>query len=109
MKRDMTRSEYASRPRRESLAKRLGRVARLIAARDGHACVYCAATAASSGSALHLDHLTPRSAGGLDVATNLVVACRSCNCARQALPLATWCRSIGLTSTAVRAQARRAL
>ena len=69
---DVTRTEYASRPRRESLAKRLGRTARQIHARDGH-------------------------------------ACRSCNAHRQATPLATWCRSIGLDSRAIRAQARRVL
>lgn len=32
---------HNARPNRESLSKRLGKVARLIAARDGHACVYC--------------------------------------------------------------------
>ena len=104
-----SRIEYAARPNRESLSKRLGKMARRIAARDNHECVYCAATAASSGSHLHLDHLTPRSRGGADVASNLVLACRSCNSSRQATFLPTWCRTIGTTSAAVRAQARRAL
>lgn len=100
---------HNSRPNRESLSKRLGRVARQIKARDGHACVYCRATAESSGAHLHLDHLTPKDFGGRDVASNLVLACRSCNSARQNKSLAVWCRSIGLDSRRVRAQARRAL
>lgn len=109
----MASATHNSRPNRESLSKRLGRVARQIAARDGHACVYCGATAASSGSHLHLDHLTPRSAGGADVATNLVLACRSCNSRRQDLPLATWALvaapKLSFTARSIRAQARRAL
>jgi 5-methylcytosine-specific restriction endonuclease McrA len=84
-------------------------VARSIASRDGNACVYCAATAASSGAHLHLDHLTPRSRGGEDLASNLVLACRGCNSARKALPLATWCRRLGVCPRAVRRQAQRAL
>ena len=100
---------HNARPGRESLSKRLGRVARQIKARDGHACVYCGATEQSSGAHLHLDHLTPRNAGGRDVASNLVLACRSCNSARQDMPLAAWCRVRGLDSRAIRAQARRAL
>lgn len=104
-----TRAEHAARPNRESLSKRLGRVARQIKARDSHRCVYCGATAETSGAHLHLDHLTPRAAGGEDVATNLVLACRSCNSARHDMQLAVWCRSIGVDARAIRAQARRAL
>lgn len=100
---------HNSRPGRESLSKRLGRVARQIKARDGGACVYCGATAETSGAHLHLDHLTPRVAGGADVASNLVLACRGCNSARQDMPLAAWCRSQGIDARAVRGQARRAL
>jgi 5-methylcytosine-specific restriction endonuclease McrA len=104
-----TRAGWAARPNRESLSKRLGRIARQIKARDGNRCVYCKATESSSGAHLHLDHLTPRVAGGADVATNLVVACRACNSARHDMPLAAWCKSRGLKSTTIRAQARRAL
>jgi 5-methylcytosine-specific restriction endonuclease McrA len=104
---------HNSRPGRESLSKRLGRVAKQIAARDGNACVYCGATAASSGAHLHLDHLTPRVAGGADVATNLVLACRSCNSRRQNLTLAAWAAvastHLTFTATSIRAQARRRL
>ena len=106
------RAAHSSRPRRESLSKRLGRVARQIACRDGHACRYCGATAASSGAHLHLDHLTPRSLGGLDQATNLVLACRSCNSRRQARTLAQWAAAspeLTFTARSIRAHARRAL
>jgi len=109
------RAAHSSRRRRESLGKRLGRVARAIRERDGHACVYCGATAESSGARLHLDHLVPKSAGGLDAADNLVTACGRCNGARQAMTLARWeayaRAKLGLTFTArgVRARARRTL
>jgi 5-methylcytosine-specific restriction endonuclease McrA len=108
----MTRSEHAARPRRESLSKRLGRVALAIKARDGHRCQYCGATAESSGSHLHLDHLTPRSQGGADIASNLVLSCRSCNCRRQDKSLSAWAREAGqmvFTARSIRAQARRRL
>ena len=106
---------HNSRPARESLSKRLGKVARQIRARDNDQCVYCGATAETSGAHLHLDHLTPKAAGGLDVATNLVLACRRCNSARQDLTLGRWAvraeAILGLSFTArsIRAHARRAL
>lgn len=111
----MANAKHNSRPNRESLSKRLGRVARQIKARDGHACVYCGGTAESTGAHLHLDHLTPKSEGGEDVATNLVLACRACNSARKALSLADWAKKAesekGLVFTAksIRAQAARKL
>jgi hypothetical protein len=109
----MANEIHNRRPGRESLSKRLGRVARQIAARDGHQCVYCGATAASSGAHLHLDHLTPRGAGGADVATNLVLACRSCNSRRRALTLSAWALlaapKLAISPRAIRAQARRRL
>lgn len=105
----MANAAHNSRPNRESLSKRLGYVARQIKARDGHSCQYCGGTQESTGAHLHLDHLTPKSAGGADVATNLVLACRSCNSARKDMPLAKWCASLGMSSRTVRAQARRAL
>jgi len=106
------RAAHSARPGRESLSKRLGRVARQIAERDAHQCVYCGATAVSSGAHLHLDHLTPRSRGGEDVATNLVVACRSCNSRRQARTVAAFAAAspeLTFTARSVRAQARRRL
>ncbi len=110
-----TRAEYSARPNRESLSKRLGKTAVQIKARDAHACVYCKRDAQTSGAALHLDHLTPRSAGGADVPTNLVLACRRCNSARQDMELAQWAAyahdKFGLMFTAesVFAHASRAL
>ena len=106
------RAAHSARPGRESLSKRLGRVAKQIAERDHHACVYCGATAASSGAHLHLDHLTPRSAGGADEASNLVLACRSCNSRRQARTLSQWAAAspeLSFTARSIRAQARRRL
>lgn len=111
----MANAAHNSRPGRESLGKRLGKVALLIKARDGHRCAYCSRTAEESGSHLHLDHLTPRSAGGLDTAQNLVVACRRCNSARQDMTLSQWsayaATKLSLTFSAriIRAQARRSL
>lgn len=42
--------------------------------RDGRQCRYC-----RSVDDLTVDHVIPRCQGGPDLATNLVVACRSCN------------------------------
>lgn len=41
----------------------------------GYSCAYCGAT----GVSLDLDHVVPRSKGGSDRISNLVVACRPCN------------------------------
>lgn len=98
-----------TRPNRESLSKRLGKVARLIKARDGGRCVYCGRNAEESGTHLQLDHLTPRIEGGADVASNLVVACRPCNGTRRNLSLDAWCAAIGVSAAAIRAQAARPL
>lgn len=106
---------HNSRPGRESLSKRLGKVASQIRARDGHKCAYCGRTEEQSGAKLHLDHLTPKSEGGQDVASNLVLACRRCNSSRQALSLADWAvkaaKELGLafTPAKIRGQARRKL
>ena len=104
-----TRTEYSARPNRESLSKRLGKLARQIKARDGHRCVYCGATAVSSGTHLHLDHLVPRSLGGLDHASNLVLACKACNCARKVIQIDAWCELIGVDVAVVVAQANKEL
>lgn len=88
------RKKHDSRKRRESLSTRLGKVARQIKARDNHECQYCGSTAEESGAPLQLDHIVPRSQGGPDTAENLVVSCRSCNCARKTLPLSQWSRYV---------------
>ena len=46
---------------------------RTLFARDGHHCQYCGKPAES------IDHVTPRSRGGLHVWDNVVAACRRCN------------------------------
>lgn len=107
------RSRHDARKGRESLSKRLGKVARQIKARDNNCCVYCGSD--GNGAHLHLDHLTPRSKGGEDTATNLVLACRRCNSARGNMSVAQWSRyasevySLAFTPRRVRAQARRVL
>ena len=84
----MTRRQYASRPRRESLSKRLGALGRKLHARGAHRCVYCGATEGP----MHLDHVTPRSQGGSDTADNLVVSCASCNSRRQDMSFVRYMR-----------------
>ena len=109
------RSRHDQRPRRESMRKRLGKVARRIDARDGGCCVYCGSDAEQSGAHLHLDHLTPKSHGGADEPTNLVVACRRCNTARQNMTLAQWSAyaaevyGLDFSWQQIRGQARRRL
>jgi len=101
-----SREQRNARPNRESLSKRLGRrVTLALHARDGGCCVYCRATAETSGAPLQLDHLTPRSLGGADAPTNLVLACRVCNRTRSTTPLATWCRQLGMDARALRRHA----
>jgi 5-methylcytosine-specific restriction endonuclease McrA len=44
-----------------------------VFARDGHRCQYC------GGQAENIDHVVPRSRGGLHDWENVVAACRRCN------------------------------
>ncbi|MBO0730843.1 MAG: HNH endonuclease [Acidimicrobiaceae bacterium] len=46
---------------------------RAVFARDGHRCQYCGA------SAENIDHVVPRSKGGMHSWDNVVAACRPCN------------------------------
>lgn len=91
-----SREDWANRPNRESLSKRLGgKVALQIKARDGNKCVYCGKAEPSIPPARpvdnhHLDHLVPRVLGGEDTPTNLVTACKSCNSARHDMSVAGW-------------------
>lgn len=51
--------------------------------RDGFACAYCGTDLRDARPAtVTLDHLTPRSLGGGNEASNLVTACLSCNSSR---------------------------
>ncbi|MFM8793617.1 MAG: HNH endonuclease [Acidimicrobiales bacterium] len=50
---------------------------RAIFARDEHRCGYC------GGAADSIDHVMPRSRGGLNVWENVIAACRPCNLAKR--------------------------
>jgi len=50
---------------------------RAVFARDGWTCQYCGATAEN------LDHVMPRSRGGLHIWENVVAACRRCNAKKE--------------------------
>lgn len=53
--------------------------------RDGFTCLYCTRDLrAVTAAEIHLDHRTPRSAGGTNESGNLFTACRNCNCKRGA-------------------------
>lgn len=54
--------------------------------RDGRKCHYCA----DENGPFHLDHVIPRSRGGLDTVENLVVACKSCNMDKGDRTLEEW-------------------
>jgi hypothetical protein len=62
-------------------------VACAVIHRDGHKCVYCAKDVVIKTDDVfaraELDHILPRSDGGLAVPTNLVTTCRRCNMARR--------------------------
>lgn len=52
---------------------RIGLNRRAVFARDGHRCQYCGAAAEN------IDHVVPRSKGGLHAWDNVVASCRPCN------------------------------
>ncbi len=52
----------------------------------GHTCVYCD----TQGVPLNIDHVRPRSKGGSDRVSNLVLACVPCNQAKDARPVETF-------------------
>jgi hypothetical protein len=68
--------------KRKAIPKRL-RFATLE--RDGFRCRYCGADARHAK--LHIDHVTPVSAGGDNDPENLVTACEDCNLGKAALEL----------------------
>ena len=52
----------------------------LILQRDNFCCIYCGASSIENpGTRLAVDHIHPKSKGGLDQAENLVTSCVSCN------------------------------
>jgi 5-methylcytosine-specific restriction endonuclease McrA len=56
--------------------------------RDRFTCIYCLADLHDAKPMdITLDHIIPKSDGGSNSETNLVTACRACNCSRQDKPL----------------------
>lgn len=56
-----------------------------IIERDGYTCRYC-----GCDNRLTLDHVQPRSRGGSDDQSNLVLACKPCNSSKGAKTIAEW-------------------
>lgn len=57
--------------------------------RDSFRCVYCCSDLHGvEPTDITLDHIKTDSNGGTNLPSNLVTACRSCNCSRQDKPLA---------------------
>lgn len=52
---------------------------RLVIERAANQCEYCRARAEFSADTFTIDHITPRSLGGLTTADNLAPSCYSCN------------------------------
>jgi len=85
--------------------------------RDSFRCVYCGADLfGAPGHEITLDHVEPRELGGTNATTNLVTACRACNCAKQDKTLRQWVRYLTrrgrdatMTSRNVRRATKRAL
>jgi 5-methylcytosine-specific restriction endonuclease McrA len=56
--------------------------------RDSFRCVYCCKDLhGAAPTDITLDHVKPHADGGDNSASNLVTACRACNCSRQDRPL----------------------
>jgi 5-methylcytosine-specific restriction endonuclease McrA len=63
-----------------------------IIARDGARCAWCGAEPWRRD--LTLEHVLPRSAGGVTTAENALVACRRCNRARGSRPVVAYVREL---------------
>jgi len=60
--------------------------------RDSFRCVYCCGDLhGAEPTDITLDHIKCHVDGGSNDASNLVTACRSCNCSRQDKPVAKFC------------------
>jgi len=61
--------------------------------RDNFMCLYCGTNLRDTDPAkeMSLDHLLPRVSGGNNESTNLITACRACNCSRQTQPWMDYC------------------
>lgn len=64
--------------------------------RDGLACAWCGRGVEEEGMKLTLDHLTPRSKGGSNDATNLVTACCTCNSSRGNRSIAVFAKAVAI-------------
>ena len=57
-----------------------------ILKRDNFTCAYCG----DKKGPFEADHVLPKSRGGLDIESNLVCACRSCNRSKKDKPPEEW-------------------
>jgi len=57
--------------------RKIGRF--VIFERDMFICIYCGSSSIIDGVKLHVDHIIPKSKGGLDEAGNLITSCNQCN------------------------------
>ncbi len=76
---------------------------RTLLKRDGDSCHWCGIQLAVDGppaawDRLTVDHLNPRSQGGANAQTNLVLACRRCNNRRGTTPIPEWLASTYLAN-----------
>src|SRR5436190_4749109 len=60
-----------------------------VALRAGNRCEYCRLSQLGQEAVFHIDHVTPRAAGGPTVADNLALACVSCSLRKWANQTAT--------------------
>lgn len=73
--------EY-ERPRRTVLSQLLDR--------DGSHCAYCQQPTSLTYPDPHVDHVVPKSRGGGNELSNLVIACPACNCSKGSKLLEDW-------------------
>ncbi len=52
---------------------------RIVLTRAADRCEYCRMHQSLRGATFHVEHVTPRTAGGSDEATNLALSCPGCN------------------------------
>jgi len=115
----MDATQTKSQQRRERAAQRKGtarphgqwirsNVRLAIYLRDEFRCVYCGRDLHGAAPAeITLDHVHPWSKGGENDASNLITACRSCNCSRGARTVASYADAH--TRAAVKRQTARSM
>ncbi len=54
----------------------------IVVARAGGACEYCRLLEAATGVTFHIEHVLPRTHGGMMLLDNLAVSCPGCNLAK---------------------------